>query len=40
MREGLADSERDKAAGVSREEAFREFFEVYDRITAKLAEKK
>ena len=40
VREGLEDAERDKAAGVSREETFCEFFEVYDRITAKLAEKK
>ena len=39
VREGLVDAERDKAAGVSREESFRRFFEVYDRITAKLAEK-
>ena len=39
VREGLADAERDKAAGVSREESFRRCFEVYDRITAKLAEK-
>ena len=39
VREGLVDAERDKAAGVSREESFRRFFEVYDRISAKLAEK-
>ncbi len=39
VREGLADAERDKAAGMTREEGFRRFFEVYDRITAQLAEK-
>ena len=38
VREWLADAERDKAAGVSRAKTFREFFEVYDRITAKLTE--
>ena len=38
--EGLADAERDKAAGMTREEGFRRFFEVYDRITAHLAKKR
>ena len=36
VRESLAEAEEAKARGVSREEAFREFFEVYDRITAAL----
>ena len=39
VREGLEDAGRDMAAGLPREEAFRRFFEVYDRITAQLAEK-
>lgn len=39
VREGLADAERDRAAGMTREEGFRRFFEVYDRITTQLAEK-
>ena len=39
VREGLADAERDKAAGMTREEGFRRFFEVYDRITAQIAAK-
>lgn len=34
--ESLAEAEEAKARGVSREESFREFFEVYDRITAAL----
>lgn len=37
VREGLAEAERDKAAGMTREEGFRRFFEVYDRITAQIA---
>lgn len=37
--ESLAEAEAAKAKGVSREEAFREFFEVYDRIAVQLAEK-
>ena len=39
VRESLAEAEAAKAKGISREEAFREFFEVYDRITAQIAEK-
>ena len=38
VRESLAEAEAAKAKGISREEAFREFFEVYDRIAVQLAE--
>lgn len=34
--EGLAEAERLKAGGVSREEMFRRFFAVHDEITRKL----
>jgi predicted transcriptional regulator len=40
VRESLAEADAAKAQGVSREEAFREFFDVYDRITAQLAGKR
>jgi predicted transcriptional regulator len=40
VRESLAEAEAAKARGVSREEAFEEFFDVYDRITAQLAGKR
>ncbi len=39
LAESEAEAERMKAAGVPREEVFRQFFEAYDRIQAKLAEK-